>query len=443
MNSVIEYIRTRFSTSPLGRRLFSGAIWSFVGAISTSGINLLVMMLVARLLGKEIYGQLVIVQSSLGMAGVLAGFGIGATASRYSAKLRLTDPERLSRVLALTERFVIVFSITALTVLAVSSAWLARNLLNAPDLATPITIASAALIFSALDGYQKSVLIGFEAMREIAKGTLLATIFGAPALFFLTHYFGLYGASYGLVVMALFQCIVSRFQMSGILRQAAISRITSNCFVEWKILRDYSLPSFLSNIMVLPAHWGCQVMLANTPGGYAEVAILGIAMQWFNAVLFIPTAVGRIILPVLTERLAVSEHYQVKKVIKVTTIVNVSIAFFVATVIIIISPMIVSFYGSEFKDGWLTLSMISVVAVLVVGAMPVGQFLAASNRMWLGAGMNFTWAIIYLVLGWTLSNKGALGIVIAMGLAYVAHTIWTVFWVRKHWRIIQKYKKKL
>src|SRR2546422_2265286 len=105
--------RARIAHSPLARRLLGGAAWSVAGVVASSGISLMTMMFVARLLGKETYGQFVVVQSTLGMVSVFAGFGIGTATTRYVAELRSRDTMRLSRILALTERAVLTFGCIA------------------------------------------------------------------------------------------------------------------------------------------------------------------------------------------------------------------------------------------------------------------------------------------------------------------------------------------
>ena len=75
MNLISLY--SRLSNSPLAQRFLGGAAWSIVGSVTSNIINLATLMVVARLLGKENYGQFIIVQSTIAMVGVFAGFGIG------------------------------------------------------------------------------------------------------------------------------------------------------------------------------------------------------------------------------------------------------------------------------------------------------------------------------------------------------------------------------
>ena len=59
----------RIENSPLAYRLARGVFWSMVGALISRGLMLVAFVLVARMLGKIGYGELGMVQSTVGMLG--------------------------------------------------------------------------------------------------------------------------------------------------------------------------------------------------------------------------------------------------------------------------------------------------------------------------------------------------------------------------------------
>ena len=62
---------------------------------------LIASMVVARILGKNEFGELGMIQSTVGMLGVFAGFGLGLTATKHVAELKHSNPERTGRILSL------------------------------------------------------------------------------------------------------------------------------------------------------------------------------------------------------------------------------------------------------------------------------------------------------------------------------------------------------
>ena len=76
---------TRLQGSSVNERLARGAFWSIAGAVASRAIGLCASILVARLLGKERFGELGIVQGTIEMFGTFAGFSMGFTATKHVA----------------------------------------------------------------------------------------------------------------------------------------------------------------------------------------------------------------------------------------------------------------------------------------------------------------------------------------------------------------------
>ena len=430
-------IQARFERSPLAYRFLAGAWWSVVGSVLTNFLTLATMMYIARTLGKETYGQFIIIQSTLTMIGVFSGVGIGTTATRYVAQLKLSDRLRLGRILVLAERTVLVFGIAAALILMLASSSIAGGFLHAPNIGAPLAIAAASVLFSALDSYQKSVLIGGEAMREFAIGSIIGAVISVPLLLIASKQYGLNGVAGALVALTFIQFLISRRQMSRVLVKLQISRPRSGAGEEWRVLRDFTLPALFGGILVAPAHWISQTILTSSPSGYAELAVLGVAMQWFNVMIFLPSLAGRVVLPILTEHFVDGQHFQSAKIIKLAMVSNIIVAAPVALIVAFASPYIMATYGTDFRNGTAALALIGLVAVMYVAALPAGQILAAADRMWLAASMNFGWAVIYLGCAYMLSGYGALGIVASMGIAYFFHSIWTGVYTVRHLSLLR------
>ena len=100
----------RIEASPLGYRLAKGAFWSLAGSLISRGLGLLSAILVGRMLGKQEYGELGIIQNSIGMFGTLAGFGMGLTANKYVVEFKRAHFARAGRVIALASAISLISS---------------------------------------------------------------------------------------------------------------------------------------------------------------------------------------------------------------------------------------------------------------------------------------------------------------------------------------------
>lgn len=75
----------RLEASPIGYRLVHGAFWSLLVTVAARLLALTASILAVRLLGKGGFGELGIIQTTIGMFGTLAGFGLGLTATKHIA----------------------------------------------------------------------------------------------------------------------------------------------------------------------------------------------------------------------------------------------------------------------------------------------------------------------------------------------------------------------
>ena len=178
-------------------RLFSGFSWVMVGSLMSKVLVFLATVLVARILSKEVYGQLSIIRSTINLFVSLSSFGIGATATKYIAQYRTTDPTKAIKMYFVANAFVIVMAVVSCSILLVSADIIATNRLNRPEMSIELRIASLILFFSVMNGAQTGTLSGFEDFKRIAKCQTLMGIVEIVSLCIGAYFFGLKGAVVG------------------------------------------------------------------------------------------------------------------------------------------------------------------------------------------------------------------------------------------------------
>ena len=432
MLQILNYIRIHLEKSALGKRFYQGIAWSVVGSVVGQGINLITMLFVARNLGKEYYGQLVLLQTTLNMLGTFAGLGIGSTATRYVAAFKNTNKERLGNILGLCEKSIILFGLLIALTIAFFSMEIAKYILKSPSLSMPIALSAIGVLFATLDGYQKSVLIGFESMRSYAISSVLGAALGMPLLIGAAVIYELNGAACALAVSALIQAGISRIYTKRENKEYGIKPTGMRCNIkEWMVLRDFALPALLGGIAVPLAHWICQTMLANGSNGFEELALLSIAMQWFSAVLLLPMVAAKVVVPMLTDYVTSGNHSDSKKILVMATKANALVALSIATIVSLLAPWIISLYGMEFKQGSIVLVIAVFTSALLSVQSAVGNIVIAEGKMWLGFLMNIGWAAAYIILAFFLIKHGAIGVIISMMAAYLIHSIWIYKYARR------------
>jgi O-antigen/teichoic acid export membrane protein len=438
MKALIKSVSTKVRTSPLAHRLAVGAAWSMGGALAERVLTLAGSVAIVRLLKQESFGEFAILQSTLSMVGVFAGLGLGITATKYVAELKERDPQRLGCILAFASRAAMVSSVLIAGALAAASGFISSRVLNMPEGAGLVAISALAILFNTLKNYQSGALVGFEAVRQNTVAGIAAALLSIPFSVALTFVYGLVGAVWGLVLSAAARCLISGLMLRSCLQSAGVPRVSRGWLKEWRSMRDLAIPAMLSGGMVVPAHWICHAMLVNAPDGKAQMAVLGVANQWFYAMLLLPMAAARIVLPVLTDTLAGKRSAHGAKVLLLGMVANAVIVLPIALILGAGAPLVMKLYGDSYVSAWPVLTITVVTASLLAIQTPVGAMLTASGRMWLGAIMNCGWAAIYVAISWLLVEEGAIGIAVALLCAYGIHAVWTFSFAARQLRSVAR-----
>lgn len=118
--AVLKPSLARIESSEIGYGLAKGAFWSLVGTAASR-----VLALAARVLGKNDFGGLSLIQSTTRLFGTFAGFGSDLTATKQVPDCRTKDPERAGRILRMSG-LMPWFTGGLAAPLAVLAPWLAR-----------------------------------------------------------------------------------------------------------------------------------------------------------------------------------------------------------------------------------------------------------------------------------------------------------------------------
>lgn len=419
----------RISQSPNILRIANGAFWSLSGAVISKGLALVSSIIIARFLGTKGYGELGVIQSTIGMFGMFAGLGLGMTATKYIAQYRDIDKAKTGKIIALTEIVAIIASGIVSILLFLISSWLATETLAAPSLATILRIGSLYLFLLSIIGLQNGILAGFEAFKVIAIRSAITGFSTFPLMVGGVYLWGLNGAVWGLVGSSLINVILNYIAIQKQLFKNKINTQRKNCFCEKSILIEFAFPAFLAGVMIGPVTWICSTILINHPNGYSEMGIYNAANQWLLIILFIPGTLGSIILPLLSNINQIESPRKYLRVLKYNVIINVITAFIISTIIIIFSEFIIATYGTSFSSGRPVLIVLALSAIFNSYNNVIGQAIASKGKMWVGFILNVAWAFVLILftLYFTQKGQGAIGLSKAYLFAYISHTFISTF----------------
>ena len=101
----MKQLLNAINKSDIAKRMANGAFWSFTGTALGKFLVLLSGIFCARILGQEVFGELGMVRSTIGMFIVLGTSGIGVTATRYISYYRQKDKQHAASIYLLSNKF--------------------------------------------------------------------------------------------------------------------------------------------------------------------------------------------------------------------------------------------------------------------------------------------------------------------------------------------------
>ncbi|MFA7665641.1 MAG: oligosaccharide flippase family protein [Burkholderiaceae bacterium] len=412
-------LSSRILGSPLAKRLVSGSLWSLAGSATSRILVLIAMVLAARALGPTSFGEFGLIQGALGVAGLMAGLGLGGTATRFVAQHVNTDPRQAGQIIALVTLVSRCMVVAVSCAIVAASPYIAQTVLAAPGLGRAVAVGAALLLAMTLRGIQSGVLAGLERFNLIAKLNVLEGALSLVAVVVLARWLGVEGALLGLTFSSAVTWMIGRRLLADALKERAISVSYVGCAQHVRILTGYSIPSLMANLVATPVLWFAMVLLARTEHGYASLGSYHAAYQWHGPIMFIPMVLMSVSIPVLVQEWEAGRLYRFRKVIWGMCGATLMITLPVVIPAALASSWIMSLYGPGFENNWLILVLLLAAAPLHALAKIASSALLGMNRAWSVLWANLAWgATLSAISVWLIPVHGAVGLSIAFVTAY-------------------------
>lgn len=346
------------------RRMTRGVLWTVTGQAALRASAFLTTIAVARLLGTTEFGELALVQSSAAMFGVLAGFGLGPTTTRYVAYYQQSDRERTCDVLFITTVTAAAISGFLALMVVLASDWIAQTLLAQPELSFALKASSLLFVVCTLDGIAVAALRGFESFGRLATVNLVRAVLTPIIAVPLVYVWAVHGAIAASILSGAVGLVLTLQMVRKQCKAACVPvRFRVAPWHEWRILWKFSLPSMLATALVIPPAWFGQALLARQPDGFRQLGFYTVANQWLTLVLFFPSVLGAVLMPIIASS-RTSNATRASSLFAIPILMSAAVGLVLSSVSILAAEPILELYGEDFAAAKAVYIVMMIAAVL-------------------------------------------------------------------------------
>lgn len=360
---------------------FRDSFW----AVSGNGIGYFLLLLagiiIARLLGKDIYGEYGLVKTTMFQLAAFSTFGLGYTSTKYISEYISKETAHLRSIAKAALNITTGFSLLMAILLFLFAESLA-NFMKEPQLAAPFRLLGIILVCRAVGMTTSGLLAGFKAFKKLGINNVVA---GASLLLLatpLTYYWGVQGSLFALLISQLFLVVLNLLVV-----HQELKKYPSSTEKFERTLLSFSFPVAMQEFSYTISHWGVMLLLAKW-ASLGQIGIYSAAGQWNIIILFIPNLLGNVILSYLSGMNTKMEHQQ--QMVQRMLLINFLCTLIPFIVIYSFSGLISSFYGGTFHGLQAVLNVLCFAAIATCMSNVLNSYLIANGRNWLLFGLRTT-----------------------------------------------------
>lgn len=395
----------RIKNSPLA----NDSIWAIFGNVLGKGLSLISAIWIARILGKDIYGEFGFVTTTMVSVAIFCTFGLGYTSTKYIAENKKKNPEILSFIVKISEVISIAFAVLGTLLVVIFSNFLSIKLFGQPQLSNLLRITAIYVLFNTVVRTQIGILAGFNAFKGLARINTVTGIISIVVNVILAYAYGLTGVLIGSIFVQ-----VINYLLNKILIIKNLKPYKSNFYIDKTLLKDllnFTFPVALQEAVYSVLNWLYGLLLVKY-STFGEVGLSSAAMYWNALILFIPGILRNVVLSHLSE--ATNNNVKHNRILKIILAFNFGVTFFFSVAVFLFSDLIVSLYGSNFNGLKDVLNISVFTAIFVSMSNVYAQAYMSEGKNWLMLCFRFFRDSLVIAIGYYLLilNNGVNGAIL-------------------------------
>ena len=368
--------------------LFKDSFWAVFGNGFGNFLLLIAGIFIARILGKDLYGEYGLVKSTMFYVAAFATFGLGYTSTKFISSATETGTQNIHNIISASLGITFISSCTLALIIIVFAGPLA-SYLDEPSLKLAFRYLGAIIVLRALITAENGILAGFKKFKVIAINAVISGAVMFVLAVGLTLLWGLSGSLLALTTAQFCNFILNSIHVYKEWRCCPASEKKY-----FRILLNFSCPVALQEFSYTMAQWGGSLLLVKY-SSLGEMGLYSASAQWNAIISFIPNLLFNVVLSYLSGSLKNKQaHDQTMNRMLMANLVCTLIPFLI---VLISSNLIASFYGPSFVELPSVLNyFIFATIFLACSTVYLSEFIA-QGRTWTLFSIRFVRDALYLI----------------------------------------------
>lgn len=357
-------------------KLINDSFWSLFGNVINKGFAIVAGIIIARILGKDIFGEYSIIKSTMTSAALFSNFGLVYTSTKFISEGKRKNEKDLKLIISYSNKIVFLLSSIAAILLFLFAEYVSIMVFNAASLKNPLQVFSLLIVANSLTALQIGVLSGLGKFKEMSR---INTIIGVLTLFLsviLVYFYGFYGALWALLIVQLINWALNYMLVKASLPNNISYTKESKTLL--KKLLKFSFPVAIQEAVYAVFSWTILYLIL-LEASFGEVGLYRASLQLNAVILFIPGILRNVILSHLSGADGKNHNKILKTVLKIN---------FIATIV----PAIVLFAGADYIANLYGETFVNLDDIIRI-AVFITVFVSISNvyaQAYMSKGMNWT-----------------------------------------------------
>ena len=420
---------------PLGERLLLATLLLGFGDAAGKVLALLITIARTHSLSADEFGGFSFILQTIGMFAQVAGFSLGMAATRYIALHRHSEHQKARQI----AQFVVLFGLITCC-LAVVLLLILAPLLSAehPELIIPLRWSSLILVFQTMSGLFLGLLAGLERFRAVTIAVFMQNVVMLALTAWWAPWWGLNGTILAMSAGFAITLAIAFGQCRELLgRPWATPR---EIWSHHRLLFEFCIPSLVGGIIVVPANWLAQVIIAAqhdpteplivgwlaisglaylNSSGLRQVGLFAAADQFRPMLSQLANLVAQPMMPLITAQIHKANDNSLPEKTRHEALLRTQRGIercFQLVICLILpahacfafaAPYIMALFGRSFSADWNVFLVVLYLGAIAGMVSLNGVALYAQGRVWLQNFFLVVYGIVMVAVTWLLQNYGA------------------------------------